>query len=122
MIISITHARDNFRYYSDGFCKIGEETHVYEFFGCYWHGCDRCGAIDRNDPAKAKRAEQKRREVVERLEYFGRIPNYTTHSVWECEFDEWMKEQPNYTELRKLQNEIKIAQKREPLRPRDALR
>ena len=122
IIIKQPKTRDNYSYYSDGFCKIGEEAHVYEFFGCYWHGCDRCRAIDRNDPVKAQRAEQKRREVVERLAYFERLPNYTTHYIWECQFDEWMREQPNYMELRNLQKEIKTAQSREPLRPRDALR
>jgi hypothetical protein len=31
-------------YYLDGY--IPEENHVFEFFGCYYHGCETCYTID----------------------------------------------------------------------------
>jgi len=67
----------------DGYCA--ETNTIYEFFGCYWHGCT-CkpfrDVITTNGYTLAPRYER----TMARLEQITRA-GYQVKVQWECEFD-----------------------------------
>jgi len=72
------------RYYVDGLCG----TTVYEFHGCFWHGCPTCYPLDRSKLTHPRTHQslselfaltQKKQQVLESL-------GYTVVTKWELEF------------------------------------
>ncbi len=67
----------------DGYCK--KTNIVYEFYGCFWHGCPSCHEpSDRNRVNKKLFSELyektlKREEIIKKL-------GYSLITVWECKF------------------------------------
>ena len=93
----ILHAGNQFREYYDevmekrvdGYCP--ETDTVYEFLGCFWHGCPTCFANEIELETKHPKKNQTWREVFEATDKMmhkhewkrpGRV-----ESIWECEFD-----------------------------------
>lgn len=71
----------------DGYCP---STHtVYEFLGCYWHGCPHCFAHEHENNQKHPRLSLPWKSLYERTQ--RKIEElqiqYRVISIWECEFD-----------------------------------
>ena len=93
----------------DGFCK--DTNTVYEFQGCFWHGCEKCYTENTINPFnQVEMAELKKRTHIknQKITDLG----YNLIEVYECEitknsdFKKWTKA-----------NEVEIVT---PLNPRDA--
>jgi G:T-mismatch repair DNA endonuclease (very short patch repair protein) len=68
----------------DGFCE--ETNTVYEFHGCFWHGCERC-FVDQTSRLAAKRdALFLRRENTIRKEERVKRAGYNLVTLWKCDF------------------------------------
>ncbi|XP_061181223.1 uncharacterized protein LOC133189847 [Saccostrea echinata] len=116
----IQHARNG------GEVKIGSYTvdgyqeatrTVYEFYGCYWHGCPTCypNLQTESHPHRTQFTyEQLHEETLRRssvLEEMG----YSLRSIWEHEFDQEVQREVT------LQNYVRDLDIPDPLNPRDAL-
>ena len=83
----------------DGLC----EKEVYEFSGCYHHGCEKCFP-------ERKELYQKTTRQIDELRQAG----YTVHHIWECEWEAMKDCGENVSAiLKKVGNEL-------PINPRDA--
>ena len=79
----------------DGYCK--DTNTVYEFQGCFWHGCPKCYSGDTINPKnQIDMAELNKRTIAKnkKIEEFG----YNLVTVYECEltrdFKKWDKANP----------------------------
>ena len=82
----------------DGFVKTpaGEADIVYQFHGCYWHGCTAMhhGWLDsekRGKGPKAKTWEKIRADTKEVNDYLTNVLNLKVITMWECHWDEWIE-------------------------------
>jgi hypothetical protein len=97
-------------YKVDGF----QGNTVYEFLGDLWHGCpicykDRAVKNPINDTAMGDLYE-----AWIRKEKYMKSQNYTVVAIWECQFEQQLKQDP---EMCKFVKELKQVS---PLEPRDA--
>jgi hypothetical protein len=90
--IDIIHAENdgefklpNSNYSCDGYCK--ETNTIYEFQGCYWHGCKTCYEnIDKNNLVKKNTFEERYLKTQKKKQWC--IDNgYNYVEIWECEWD-----------------------------------
>lgn len=104
--------RDNV-FHVDGY---DPHTHtVYEFHGCYWHGCPTC--FPDRDKQHYKLGEQTARDLYEvtlKKEAILREQGYIVHIMWECEWTQKKKEDPD---LEALVKSMRVVPR---LNPRDA--
>jgi len=114
----IRHARNGGefklgKYSLDGHCK--ETNTVYEFHGCYYHGCPRCFE-NRNFWNASKQSSMKfiYNQHLNRIKYI-KACNVNLVEMWECDWDKECKTNPNVKEFLKKNKKI------ERLNPRDAL-
>ncbi|CAC5378304.1 unnamed protein product [Mytilus coruscus] len=76
-------------YYYD---RENKMRNVYEFFGCYWHGCTKCYSPeeickkDRNKKTMKELYDQTKDRLKTIEDYLK--PNVKIHTIWECEFDQ----------------------------------
>jgi ribosomal protein S20 len=95
-------------YKVDGYCE--ETKTVYQFHGCFWHGCPKCFDSDRinnKNQQLMKDLYKNTQEISSKI-----TKHYDLVEIWECEFNK-------ITEIK----EFKKTWKREivtPLNPRDA--
>ncbi|KAK5647986.1 hypothetical protein RI129_002878 [Pyrocoelia pectoralis] len=70
----------------DGFCA--ETNEVFEFYGCYYHGCPRCFKYVRNTPLTDTTIETLEYRYEATLAKASRIKElgYTVVEMWECDF------------------------------------
>jgi G:T-mismatch repair DNA endonuclease (very short patch repair protein) len=89
--INIQHAENeaefkipNTRYSADGYCK--ETNTIYEFHGCYWHGCKKCFE-DRDEINKVtkKKMEQLYIKTQKKKKWCIEY-GYNYKEIWECEW------------------------------------
>jgi hypothetical protein len=117
---NIRHAKNG------GEVKIGpytvdgydEASHtVYEFYGCYWHGCPDCypNLATENHPHHVQKTYQDVYEDTGRRAKVLEDQGYTVVSIWEHEFDRIVSQTPQ------LQQFIENLDFQDPLNPRDAL-
>jgi len=89
-------------------------TTVYEFHGCYWHGCPQCmprrHQLTADSVHTAKEAYTRTLKRTKELHQAGWI----VKEIWECEFSKQMKENPD------MKQYIDAIQLEEPLDPREA--
>ncbi|XP_031348773.1 uncharacterized protein LOC116174886 [Photinus pyralis] len=98
----------------DGFCV--ETNEVYEFYGCYYHGCPKCFKHARNVPLSDNTAETLEYRYEATLAKSNRLKelDYSVIEMWECDFRRLMtKELYDYTETHPIMSYS-------PLNPRDA--
>ena len=71
----------------DGF--LAEENLIFEFLGCYYHGCPECYAHKWHEihPYYDKTFEELHREGLERIAYFKQL-GYNVITQWECKYCE----------------------------------
>lgn len=98
----------------DGYCS--ETNEVFEFNGCYYHGCPKCFKLDRNKPLHDNPNEtmntrfESTEAKIARLQRFG----YKVVQMWECDF----RSSLNNDILRYTENHSLLLNS--PLNPRDA--
>ncbi|KAK9696079.1 hypothetical protein QE152_g32144 [Popillia japonica] len=77
----------------DGYCT--ETGQVFEFHGCFWHGCPRCIVVQRNEPCHNEPSTTMERRYedtcakTERLREAG----YEVIERWECDFRNTMTDE-----------------------------
>ena len=100
----------------DGYCADTYE--VFEFQGCYYHGCPLCFKFARDEPIFEDSTTtfnlryEATKAKISKLQSFG----YTVNEMWECEFRKQLKGNPEmeiYTKSHPLFNST-------TLNPRDA--
>ncbi|XP_063913325.1 uncharacterized protein LOC135129984 [Zophobas morio] len=98
----------------DGFCS--ETNTVFEFSGCFWHGCPRC--FPDFDSELADRNELMVTRYERTIFKNERIKNngYNLNVIWECDF------RKQITENRELKQFVDnhLFSKNTPLNPRDS--
>ncbi|XP_071507356.1 uncharacterized protein [Diadema antillarum] len=90
--VYIQHARNQGevkvgKYYLDGYCQ--ENKTVYEFNGCYWHGCPNCYAFNTNSirPGIKKTMGELYLDTLEKKRYVQNIlKDWKYVTMWECEW------------------------------------
>ena len=80
---------DNKRYKVDGYCI--ETKTIYEFLGCWYHGCPNCEDENLVHCWKKKTMKVLLQEFIDRKIAFEKN-GYTMISIWECE---WIKQKKN---------------------------
>ena len=90
----------------DGFDK--ETNTVYQYHGCFWHGCPRCYSEDTVNNVKRKKMEDLYEMTKERSNQL-RNGNYNLVETWECV---WKKSS--------LYKDYKTMEVVEPIKPRDS--
>ena len=101
-------------YFVDGYDP--QTQTVYEFNGCFWHGCPRCHPQNRH----AKHAVNPDRTMEElwratlAKETALRLGGYTLEVMWECDWDDLTKHDPA---VKQFLTKLQLV---EPLQPRHA--
>ena len=114
--LSIRHSR-NFgeqrigKYRVDGY--HAESNTVYEFHGCFWHGCIRCYARDTINPVNQQSMQDLHQRTLEKTRYL-KGQNDNVEEIWECDVKRELEVNP---EMKTYFNNFQIA---EPLEPRHA--
>jgi hypothetical protein len=76
------HLIKNSKFKADGYDPA--TNHIYEFHGCYWHGCT-CKNSSLDDNTKAIQ-ELRYRRTLEREEYI-KSQGYLLTTMWECQWN-----------------------------------
>ncbi|XP_031338143.1 uncharacterized protein LOC116167047 [Photinus pyralis] len=98
----------------DGYCD--ETKDVFEFYGCYYHGCPRCFKYARNEPLLDNTSETLEYRYEATIAKSNRLKElgYCVNEMWECDFRQLMtQEMYRYTETHPVMSYS-------PLNPRDA--
>ena len=66
----------------DGFCK--KTNTVYEFQGCFWHGCQHCYTQDRINPVNQRDMVELQRVTGQKNQRIRDL-GYSLVEVYECE-------------------------------------
>ncbi|XP_055340852.1 uncharacterized protein LOC129589937 [Paramacrobiotus metropolitanus] len=83
-------------YHVDGY---RDDIHmVYEFYGCRFHGCPKCVAPTTLHPFRDIPMSEIHKETLDREEYI-RGQGYNLTCIWEHEFDEELKSNPEMKAL-----------------------
>lgn len=78
------------KYSVDGYCKNTKT--VYEFNGCYWHGCQKCFNSSSFNHLKKEYCSSSFKKTNDRLlELKYMLPDHKFVVMWECEFNEKKK-------------------------------
>jgi len=72
------------RYSVDGYCS--ETRTIYEFLGCFWHGCVKCQTFRNISTMNGDTLAERHERTMSRLEQMTRV-GYQVKVQWECEFD-----------------------------------
>ncbi|XP_054276436.1 uncharacterized protein LOC128995442 [Macrosteles quadrilineatus] len=92
----------------DGF----DGENIYEFHGCYWHGCPKCFPYNRDTPLKEDPSDSlhlRYERTKAKIEKLGDVVQ-----MWECEFHKLKKDQKlNHLDKLPILSTL-------PLNPRDA--
>ena len=101
-------------YFVDGFNPANNT--VYEFHGCFWHGCPTCHSNNRHCK-HALNPDRTMEELYRATKAKGealRTAGYQVNVMWECQWDELCKTNPF---VKKFVSTLSLV---EPLEPRDA--
>lgn len=101
----------------DGYCHTTKQ--VFEFHGCYYHGCPKCFKYGRDVPLSANLSESldmRYDSTVSKCEHL-KTKGYEVIEMWEWEFRKQLKNNEEIREYIKTHPHVILA----PLNPRDAL-
>ncbi|XP_055336572.1 uncharacterized protein LOC129587021 [Paramacrobiotus metropolitanus] len=98
-------------YYVDGYSQ--DINMVYEFYGCRFHGCPKCVAPTTMHPFRNLPMSDIYKETMDREDYI-RSQGYSVTCIWEHDFDEELKSNP---EMRAFVSRLHFGER---LDPRDA--
>ena len=100
------------RYFVDGFCE--ETKTIYEFLGCFWHGCPKCYDESSFNNRLQKQYGTIFHQTLQRInEIKQQMPGYKVVYTWECDFKR--SKNPDLIKF-KMDNEYV-----EALNPRDCM-
>ena len=85
---------------------------IYEFHGCFFHGCPRCYPNRTTTNAVSKRTMEELYQATQHRE--NQLQGYNLVTMWECDFMATVKQQPP------LQARLAYWKQQGPLEPRDA--
>ncbi len=101
-------------YFLDGLCE--EKKTIYEFHGCYWHGCPRCYKSTTFNTTRQMYQYSVHANHLDRINYIKtNMPDYNLIEMWECDWNKMT------TERQEIKNFIQILDLSEPLNVRDSL-
>ena len=89
--LKISHAKNGgeFKignYLVDGFCEKTQT--VYEFHGCFWHGCKKCYKSDTSNPVKRELMGTTYKKHTDRINYLkSTLDSCKFIEIWECDFE-----------------------------------
>jgi hypothetical protein len=95
----------------DGFDE--KSNTVYQYHGCFWHGCTKCYSSDFINNKNKTTMEDLYEKTIERSEQIKKA-GYNLIEMWECE---WTKSKEYKKEMKQIEEEIKEL---EELNPRNA--
>ena len=116
----ILHARNDgeyhipgTRYHADGYHDASRT--VYEFHGCFWHGCNRCykNRFESHQRLEGRTFDDVYKYTQNKMECL-RQKGYVVVEMWECE---WQRLKANNPDIKKRVDDYHFV---EPLNPRDA--
>jgi G:T-mismatch repair DNA endonuclease (very short patch repair protein) len=82
----------------DGYCVVNNEHHVFEFYGCSFHGCPKCYRTDRErHKIFEKTLGQRYRDTLYRENLLQKA-GYLVTSIWSCEFAQLKSQKPELVE------------------------
>ena len=88
---------------------------VYEFFGCFYHGCPKCFPDPMlQNPKTGCSMGQLHAQTLARLAWLQAQSGVRVVYIWECQFEALMKQQVSLSHLYHARKQY------EPLNPRDA--
>ena len=101
-------------YFVDGYDP--QTQTVYEFNGCFWHGCPRCHPRNRHarHAANPDRTMEELWRATLAKEAALRLGGYTLEVMWECDWDALTQHDPAVKQF------VTTLQLVEPLQPRQA--
>ena len=99
------------RTYVDGYAFFRGQHHIYEFFGCFWHGCSKCFPEEIRDPMRRHPRRNLswnliHRKTYEKIDALQTVYGNQFHYIWECEYDEQRKHHPLTTYEKEIGNII----------------
>lgn len=100
--------------YVDGYAEVGEEKHIFEFLGCFYHGCSHCYNPSTINKRCNKSMSHLHNEVMERIHRLQKA-GYKVHYIWEHEWDIQVKNPTVNARVHHLDDKLK-----NPLNPRDS--
>ena len=101
-------------YSLDGVCESTKT--IYEFHGCYWHGCPRCYSSGTYNSVQQMYQFSVQARHRDRLSYIRtNMPDYKIVEMWECD---WTKLTTNDDNVKDF---LKSAEVSEPMNVRESL-
>ena len=99
-------------YYVDGYDP--HSNTVYEFYGCFWHGCPRCHPANRHTKhsVNADRTIEELWRATQAKEAALRLAGYTVQAIWECDWQNLCEHDPS---VKQFVTDFSLV---EPLQPR----
>ena len=98
----------------DGYCEKDGVKRVWEFMGCFYHGCPDCFDPEEVNPKLKKKMGVLFNESMHRV-HMLKVAGYTVHVIWGHEWNLTRKEPEVYERIKHLENTY-----RHPLNPRDS--
>ena len=92
--------------------KLGEKT-VWEFHGCFWHGCTKCFARTTQNPVTECSMADLHQRTLDKRKYIE-DRGYKYKCIWECDFNEQIRENKHFRKF------IETLDMVPPLEPREA--
>ena len=100
-------------FFVDGYCQ--DTNTVYEFHGCFWHGCPQC--YPTRDEKHLRLCDRTMHDVYEKTQQKMKLLHmlgYNVIEMWECEWTRLKQTSPD------IQTYVDSLQFVDPLNPRDA--
>lgn len=102
------------RYLVDGYCE--ENKTIYEFFGCFWHGCPNCYDHNTFNNRLQKLYGTLFNQTLQRIKEIKQLmPDFKVVYIWECDFRRMIQ---NSRELIEFKNDNEYV---DPIDPRDCM-
>ena len=118
--ISLIREYKIIHFYVDGYHK--STNTIYEFFGCFYHGCPKCFRFKRNERVNNRECFDKLyKQTLSKIEILKKF-NFNLIIKWECEWNNEIAKDPNLKYY--FKNHLRLSKNRKalpPLNPREAL-
>ncbi|XP_034941547.1 uncharacterized protein [Chelonus insularis] len=72
-----------------------QEKIVFQFHGCYWHGCTMCYRVSRYQQLRTSETFDQRLELTRAASNRIRSTRYTLIKKWDCNFRKFLKNNPS---------------------------
>lgn len=103
------------RYFVDGYAEIGGVKYVWEFHGCFFHGCPRCLSPTDTCPLRGVTYRELYAATEERVQALKSEHDVCIIILWELEWEKLKKSCEGVKQF------LRVFNPPEPLSPRSAL-